>query len=275
MDKETLRKVQLVQLEIAKEIKRVCDKNGISYFLDGGTFLGAVRHGGFIPWDDDLDVGMLRPDYEKFMKIAPGELDEKYFLQNSETDENYGLAFAKVRKNNTLYQESANEMSKCHKGIFVDIFPYDNLPDDKSELDRIGGKLKNIKRVLLMKSRTTPWKTYKGMRKYAAYAGYIPYRAAALFQGRDKINLKIKKTVNMCYNSNGQYYGCQAETTTFGSFPIPKRCLDNLEEMKFEDDYFKVPSDFDQYLKIYYGDYMKLPPVEARQNYHGVTKVEL
>ena len=80
MDNETLRKVQLAQLEIGKEIKRVCDENGIKYFLDSGTLLGAIRHKGFIPWDDDMDMGMLREDYERFIEIAPKELKPEYFL---------------------------------------------------------------------------------------------------------------------------------------------------------------------------------------------------
>ena len=82
MEQEVLRKVQLCQLEIAKEIKRVCEENGIGYFLCCGTFLGAVRHQGFIPWDDDLDMGMLREDYEKFLEIAPEKLDSRFCVQS-------------------------------------------------------------------------------------------------------------------------------------------------------------------------------------------------
>lgn len=82
MDNEILRKVQLAQLDMAKEVKRICNKYNINYFMDSGTLLGAVRHKGFIPWDDDLDFGMLREDYEKFLKVAPTELNSKYFCRH-------------------------------------------------------------------------------------------------------------------------------------------------------------------------------------------------
>lgn len=106
MERELLRKVQLKQLEIAKEIKRVCEENEIGYFLCYGTFLGAVRHKGFIPWDDDLDLGMLRADYEKFCRIAPSALKPEFCLQTWYTDPNYGLPFGKVMLRNTIYLES-------------------------------------------------------------------------------------------------------------------------------------------------------------------------
>lgn len=103
MERDVLRRVQLIELEIAKEVKRVCDENGIRYFLYRGTFLGAVRHKGFIPWDDDMDIGMLRSDYEKFCRIAPQKLDKAYCFQNWHTDQNYALPFGKVRKRNTVF----------------------------------------------------------------------------------------------------------------------------------------------------------------------------
>lgn len=96
MDKEVLRKAQMVQLEIAKEIKRICEENGIRYWLDGGTLIGAIRHNGFIPWDDDLDLGMLREDYEKFLVIAPLKLQKEYELLTWENNQKYPHAFAKV-----------------------------------------------------------------------------------------------------------------------------------------------------------------------------------
>jgi lipopolysaccharide cholinephosphotransferase len=100
MEKEDLRKVQLIQLEILKEAVRICDRHNIDYWLAGGTQLGAVRHNGFIPWDDDLDIAMLRANYEKFLHFASKELDTQYYLQEWRLDEKYGLPFTKIRKKN-------------------------------------------------------------------------------------------------------------------------------------------------------------------------------
>ena len=128
MDKDVLRKVQLLQLKIAKEIKRICDKNNIDYILDSGTLLGAVRHKGFIPWDDDMDIAMTREEYNRFIDVAKIELGEEYFLQTWDTDNNYPMPFAKVRLNDTRYIENVFENANMHQGIYVDIFPYDVWP---------------------------------------------------------------------------------------------------------------------------------------------------
>ena len=122
---KNLRKLQLLQLDIAKAIKELCESNGIPYFLIGGTLLGAIRHKGFIPWDDDFDVGMLREDYERFIKIAEEKLDKKkFFLETWDTEKGYGFPFAKVKLNGTKYPER-NAPKSVHQGIFVDVFPID------------------------------------------------------------------------------------------------------------------------------------------------------
>ena len=130
MDKETLRKVQLAQLEIAKEFKRICDENQLQYFMDSGTLLGAVRHKGFIPWDDDMDFGMMRDQYEKFLSVAPDILGEKFFIQTWSSDENYPYAFCKIGKKDTVYRESVSQKSKMHHELYIDIFPYDVYPEE-------------------------------------------------------------------------------------------------------------------------------------------------
>ena len=117
---------QKVMLEILVEIHRICVENNITYWLEAGTLLGAIRHKGFIPWDDDCDISMPRKDYERFLQIAQEKLPETMFLQTKETDKEYPLPWAKIRKNGTLLIETGETgEEKYHHGIFVDIFPYD------------------------------------------------------------------------------------------------------------------------------------------------------
>ena len=144
-----LDKLHSVQIEILDEIVGICDKHNLTYFLIGGTLLGAVRHKGFIPWDDDLDIAMPREDYEKFLKIAKTELDKKYYLHDISIDKNYWQPFIKIRKNNTLFDEKMIDNIETHKGIFVDVFPFDNLKRDGILLKIKWSILKNLLRFCL------------------------------------------------------------------------------------------------------------------------------
>ena len=130
IEQKTLKKLQENQLEILNEIERICKKNNINFFLVGGTLLGAVRHKGYIPWDDDLDIGMMREDFIKFRNIVANDLDNKYFFDFYDTDKDYYLPFAKVRKNNTTFNEEISKDYDNHKGIFVDIFPFEYSDDN-------------------------------------------------------------------------------------------------------------------------------------------------
>ena len=147
-----LRELQLVELEILLEVDRVCRENGIEYFLDGGTALGAVRHGGFIPWDDDIDIGMTRENYEKFLEIAPEKLKNDYFLQTRKTDKKAPYMYAKVRKNGTVFMEWNKRNLDMHHGIYIDIFPYDNVPDDIKERNEYLAKCGRLYRLYLLRS---------------------------------------------------------------------------------------------------------------------------
>ncbi len=126
-DDETLNKLHETLIELLDEFVRICKKHNLKYTLVAGTVLGAVRHSGFIPWDDDIDVGMLRPDYEKFLEVAPKELKDKYILDCFEQNKDYHLSFAKIKKNGTIFDEEAAHHMNNHKGIFLDVFPLDNV----------------------------------------------------------------------------------------------------------------------------------------------------
>ena len=138
LSKENLRQAQKVMLYIMKKIHEVCVKHNIRYWLDYGTLLGAVRHDGFIPWDDDMDISMLREDYEKFNAIAQQELGEEFFWQTKETEPDFCFEMGKVRLNGTVWQEKNWEKSSItHQGLFVDIFPIDPFPESKIQMYRL------------------------------------------------------------------------------------------------------------------------------------------
>ena len=143
-----LRRLQEDAKEIVAEIDRICQKLGIQYFACGGTMLGYVRHGGFIPWDDDIDIGMMRADYERFKAEAGVLLDgERFFLQTRETDPNIPYLFSKVRMNGTTYITDYNKFRDFHKGICVDVFPFDYIPNDPSEQRAFRGRVKAAARA--------------------------------------------------------------------------------------------------------------------------------
>ena len=199
MNSELLRCVQLTQLDMAKELKRICEKYHINYFLDCGSLLGAVRHQGFIPWDDDMDFGMMREDYDRFLEIAPKELPANLFLQTAETDSGYGYAFAKIRKNDSLYLERVSENSKENHGIFIDIFPYDSLPDTTVERKKLYQKLTVLKMAMKVKAKYEPWNDteHKNWKRWILYR---PAHLLSIFISPKALLRKYNK-VACLYNS--------------------------------------------------------------------------
>ena len=268
MEQELLRKVQLVQLEIAKEIRRVCDENGIKYFLDSGTLLGAVRHKGFIPWDDDLDLGMLREDYDRFCEIAPEKLDPKYYLQTWKNDSNYPLPFAKVRKHNTVFIEGKSNRSKGN-GIYVDIFPYDNTPTVEEDKEKLRDELCDLARTILMKDHFQPW--YEGGKiNWKKRLGYVYYQIKALFTTHEKLVDKYETLVKSVRDASVVY----EQTGNKLLFYFPKSWCKTPQLIEFEDDMFTCTSNTDGYLKELYGNYWELPPESERENRHQILELD-
>lgn len=275
MDKRTLRKVQLVQLEIAKEIKRVCDELGIDYFLDSGSLLGAIRHHGFIPWDDDMDIGMTRINYEKFVKEAPFILSEKFYIQTWNSDQMYGLPFAKVRKKGTVYVEAGSERVSAESGFFVDVFPYYTYPASLSSRKRQRRKLEIVRRMILVKCNYTPWKsssTNGTTKRVIKRTVYIFCKCLALFCSKRRLIKSFEKECRK-YESSEADLLFPCGTTNYGKFTVKKSCLERLRLISFEDTDFLCPIDYDAYLTAAYGDYMKLPPENQRENRHGIVKI--
>lgn len=264
-----LPKLHNCQLIIAREIKRLCDKHNIKYFIIAGTLLGAVRHGGFIPWDDDMDIGMLREDYEKFLKVAKTELGGDFFLQTPETDKNYGLPFAKILLNGTVLVE-ATAGSDAKKGIFVDVFPFDSVPESDDGKENHNKKTYFYKRLLLAKLN------YNVCAKndYVKRAVYFALKVMSAFYSHDKLVKKLESEITRYNNSKtedivniGGAYGYKKET-------IKADWVRDTVEIPFEDMTISAPVDYIKYLETFYGDYMTPPPEDKRYNRHSVTELD-
>jgi len=267
---EQLDLIHKLELKIAVEIKRICELHGIKYFLTAGTLLGAVRHGGFIPWDDDMDIGMLREDYDKFVDACSKDLGSEFFLQTWDTDPNYPFSFGKVRLKGTHFVEGFSENSNLlENGLFVDIFPFDNVPDDAKSKEKQAKKYYFCKRMLwIKKGMGTNMKEESLKQKLK----YLAFRFISCFFRYDVIKSYYKE-IQQKYNNT-----ITKQVVTDGSYDYKKESIrrewvDNLELVEFETEQFYSYKDRIEYLTYFYGDYMKLPP-ESKRNRHQLRDID-
>ena len=270
LTQEELRKAQLLMLKILKEVHRICEENNIKYFLSDGTLIGAVRHNGFIPWDDDLDIGMLREEYEKFCKIAPEKLGEEFVLQTTETDPGYGLQFGKVMLKDTVWMEiGAINTNRNNFGIYIDIFPYDKIPKNKILQYVIYYRYRFIDGLIRIKLDYISIRKIRGSFRKLFYFFKLflvkVYSLKKLIQIREKICKKYLKSEKkiLVTKYGGSFKNNQ---NTFESYSV-------YELKQFEDMKFFIPKSYDCILKNLYGDYMVLPSVEKQIN-HGIYEYD-
>lgn len=256
---KNLRACQLKQLSILEEVAKICEKYKIDYWLDAGTLLGAVRHNGFIPWDDDIDIGMSIIDFKKFTEVAPKELPPHLFLQTSKSDPSYNRSTTKVRDLNSLYIEPEEDFNKAYqKGIFIDIFPFINYPD--------------IPKSLLKKLCKGYWVSYYILHKQHYYSLrsfiellYFSFKIITIKIIWNFICLFSKKDTYMSYILPDNVYGTTQRIDSI--YP--------LSEISFEGKIFKAPANPDAYLKDLFNDYMKIPPKEKQRSHAIYINSEL
>ena len=245
---ENLRSCQLRQLEILTEIDRICRKHGIDYWLDGGSLLGAVRHGGFIPWDDDVDIAMRQEDLQRFLRIAPFELPPSLFLQTQASDPSNNKPIVKVRDLNSFFVETGDDFSLDYqKGLYVDIFPFVDYPT----LPR--GWVKKLARSYSVAYAILHTKHYYSLRSFAEF--FVFGAKCGLIRAIWRILNAFcdKRTyISNVLNNNG--YGIMHRKDSI--FPLGK--------IVFEGKKFKAPCNPDAYLTDLYKNYMEIPPEEKR-----------
>lgn len=252
-----IRALQLRILDILLALDRVCNEHGLRYCICGGTMIGAVRHKGFIPWDDDLDVSMPRPDYEKLISHAREWLPEPYELVCPELDPAYPLPFAKIQDASTTLIERKHLYYLG--GCYIDIFPFDAWPENKITRRVQAVKYHFLKQSLYLVHRD-PYKHGRGA------ASWAPLLARRLFTMTGL--QKAIRRVLMRYDYNSERL---ASSYTDGITKVlPKEIIDTYAPYEFEGHTVQGIKHFDPYLKCMYGDYMTIPPVEKRiqHNFH-------
>lgn len=263
MSNEQLKKLKKIELDIMKEFIFTCQKFNLKYYIVGGTLLGAVRHHGFIPWDDDIDIAMPREDYEMFLTKATNELPSHYFVQTIETDLNYLQCFGKIRNSNTTFIESSASHLDINHGIFIDIFPLDYYPEEKSKQNR----LEIMKKIYSYRVSCCFNKNIQRSLVDRAKSGLI----LLLYPNINKVLRKREKLYKSVPEShlwvnNGGAWG-QKEI-------VPIEWFEEGIDVKFEGLTVKAPKEYDKLLTQVYGDYMKLPPIEKQCGHHYIDVID-
>lgn len=250
------KKLWAIELDLLTEVDRICRNYNLKYFAFGGTLLGAMRHKGFIPWDDDIDLAMHRNDYEIFCKVAPYELASYMFLQSAYTEKDYGAPHIKIRNSQTTGATKYDFEFGYNKGIFIDIFPIDRIPDDESEFKRMCQKIAKQKRILdigvrkfyYIGSEIITETEKEEARSIIEKEGLKQVYAAMESMCAEHINKKTKRCSWLLFHLDDDIYYESSDYEE--SLYVP-----------FEHLSIPVPNGYDRILTTRYGEYMK--PVKA------------
>lgn len=265
IDENMLRQIQMIQLEMLEEVDRICKKCEIQYSIIAGTLLGAVRHGGFIPWDDDADVALLRTEYEKFRCAVKTELDtSRFYFQDNRRTKGYRWGYGKLRRKKTLFLREHQEHMPYPQGIFIDIFPLDGVPDNYLLRSMKNFECFCVRKILWSKVGQFADNNLLKRRWYGLLAE-IPEDRIWSYFNRMVIYANKKRT----------------KMVRILMFPTPNRkygyyrdWYENTDDIMFEGKIFQGIRDYDNYLWFKFGEYKKLPPVKKRKA-HPVSAIRL
>lgn len=265
-DKKDLARLHGELLDIMAEIIRVCEVCDIPYFIQGGTAIGALFNKGIVPWDDDIDIGMTRADYERFLQLAPQHLRPQYFLEWFGTERNTPFYFAKVKKNGTLFVEEMFRNMDIHHGIFVDIFPYDRIPDNKW-LERLHRFRSRFWINCFIGKQIWLWR-WCGRCEIDAplpksFVGCLAVRAVCSLLSRERIYAKMCRVL-------GAYNGRDCKRVNIVRMPkdqIPRADIENPVMMPFGGMTVRAPRNIESYLRHHYPNLRPELPEEEQINH--------
>ncbi|MBQ9990101.1 MAG: LicD family protein [Lachnospiraceae bacterium] len=263
VDEKTLRQIQMVQLEMLEEVDRICKKCNIHYNIIAGTLLGAIRHGGYIPWDDDADVAMMRTEYEKFRKACRTELDKsRFYFQDHRNTKGYRWGYGKLRRKDTLFLREFQEHMPYRQGICIDVFPLDAVPNNYFLRSLKNFECFCVRKILWSKVGKIADKNFL-KRQWFKILDKIPekqifkyYHGMIRRAGRKKTRM-VRILTFPTPNDEWGYYRSWYENST---------------DIVFEGITFRGIKDYDSYLSFKFGEYMTLPPMEKRK-VHPVSKL--
>lgn len=262
---EALKKLQLNELEILKTIAALCDEHGIAWFIDAGTLLGAARHQGFIPWDDDIDIAMLRSDFDRFIEVARGHLPDGYSLHTFGNTPGFAGMFAKVYRDGTVFATRETQEAGCDQGIFVDIFPYDFLePDERIEA-------KQRRTAKLWQSASYLWHSKTIVVPHGGRLGRIEavgcravhYLVKGIFS-REGIKRRFDRAI-VRRELHPDDVVLELAWPNVQGYRVGD--LLPVSTLSFEGIDLPVPREWERYLVQMYGDWKKLPEPESRRTH--------
>lgn len=268
-DEITLKKLQNIELMILKDFIELCENNHLDYFGIAGTNIGVIRHHGFIPWDDDIDVALPRKDYDKFILLAKQELSEKYIVMNAEENENYPLMTTRLMLKNTRFREYALKDIDCELGIFLDIYPFDNLSDNYKKRKKQMRDAWFFSKLLILRSIPKPVLGFAGWKAKVILAICTLIHYVLRFAHVSK-----KWLYSKCLEASTRHNDeINSELIDFLCDTTPTMNIHNrsdvfpLQTLDFEGIKMKFPNNMLNNLNNLYGDIMIMPPVEKRKNH--------
>lgn len=264
-DNETLKKVQQYELSILRDFVKICDENNLTYFGIAGTGIGSLRHEGFIPWDDDIDVGIMRNDLDKLIEIIQRDYSDKYYILNAENNKNFPLTTTHICIKDSQFVLESLKGTNCPYGIFLDVFPFDCVSSDEKTLNKQMKRAWIYSKILILRHLPFPIIAFKGFtKKFIHFCTAIIHGLMKFFGISHKFlyNKIIKASCKYNGTDTGVYaYFCGGKPT---NNIFKKEDMFPLRKLKFEDIELNFPNKLEAYLTHLYGDFMQLPPPEKR-----------